>query len=148
MNKINRHNQNGFVALVSVIIIFAVLIILVGITSTTSFYTRFNVLDYENKKVSVALAEACANTAMVNLARDPANYPPAIPPAGEQITVDAAKTCRICPMSSGSPYTIITRARHNSAYTNLEITGTLTSSNFSVSSWAEQPTYTGSCTLP
>ena len=142
--------MKGFIALISVILISAVLIALVVMVSAAGFYSRFNVLDYENKKVSVSLAEACAETALVNLAKNPTNYPSSIPPAGILTTVDlaAGKTCRICLVSLSSPYSIITRAVYNNAYTNLTVTGTLGASNFNVSSWDEQASYAGSCLLP
>jgi len=144
-------NQEGFVALISVIIIAAILIVLVALIATSSFFTRFNVLDYENKKVSASLAEACAEIALVNLAKDPTVYPGSIPAAGQQITVDTGKTCKICSVTASSPYTIVTRAKYNKAYTNLTVVGTLSLSNFDVTSWSEQPNYLGipgTCDLP
>jgi hypothetical protein len=144
----NYNNQGGFIALMSVIIIFAALIILVSIVSTTGFYTRFSVLDYENKKVSVGLAEACVETALVNLAKDPANYPASIPAAGQQIAIETGRTCRICSVSASSPYTIVTRASYNKAYTNLSVNTSAGASNYTINSWDEQRVYAGSCTLP
>ena len=142
----NFHNQDGFIALTSVIIISAILLILVAVVSTAGFFTRFNVLDYENKTISSALAEACVETALVNLAADPTNYPASIPvPAGKQITVDSTKTCRICSVSAT---TIKTRAAYNKAYTNLTVVGNLDASNFNVTSWDENLTGPAGCNLP
>ena len=140
--------QDGFIALISIVLIFSALIILVSLVSISGFYARFNVLDYENKKISMGLAEACGETALVNLAKDPTGYGLTISSAGQQITVDTGKTCRVCSVSTTSPYTILTRASYKNAYTNLSVNGTLGVSNFNVTSWDEFSNYTGSCTLP
>ena len=142
--------QDGFVALVSVIIIFAILLVLVALIATSSFFTRFNVLDYENKKVSVALAEACVETALVNLAKDPVNYPLGIPiPQGRQETIEFGKTCRICPIGGSNPnFIIYTRSSYNNAYANLTINASLTATNFTITSWDESLTFPAGCVLP
>jgi hypothetical protein len=147
MNLKDSRNQKGFIALISVIIIFAILLMLTALIATSTFFTRFNVLDYENKKVSANLAEACAQIAMVNLAKDPGGYPGSLPVAGQQITIATGKTCRICAITSG-PFIITTRAVYNKAYTNLKVVGTLNSSNFNVTSWDEFTPYSDSCAVP
>ncbi len=144
----NYKNQDGFIALTSVILISAALLILAGVLSTSGFYSRFNVLDYENKKVSTSLAEACAESALAGLAANPSGYGATIPPAGIQIAVDAGKTCKICFVSGASPYTIIERGSYQNAYANLTVNVTLGAANFTVNSWDEQAIYSGSCTLP
>jgi len=152
------NSNRGFVALISVIIIFAILLVLATLIATSSFFTRFNVLDYENKKVSTALAEACAETAMVNLAKDKDFNPTA---TGDCVSVgdgctDPArkKVCKICsidpvliPRTLGDPVTITVRAVYNGAYTNLQVQGNISSSNFAVTSWDEVP-YSGPCIVP
>jgi hypothetical protein len=144
-------NQQGFLALTATIIIFAILIILLGIVSKSAFYNRFDVLDYENKKVSISLAEACAESALVNLAKN-SNYQTADTVHGDAVTVDALSTpvkkCQICPISGTGPFAITTRALYNKAYTNLAVNATAGSANFSINSWDEQPTYSGNCTVP
>ena len=146
--------QEGFIALISIVLIFSALIILVSVVSISGFYARFNVLDYENKKVSMALAEACGETTLVNLAKDPSYQPTS--PNGDSVPV-GSNSCKICSPITGSPpsgpFTIITRAVYptsgsSKAYTNLTINGTLTATNFTINSWDEFSNYTGSCTLP
>jgi len=146
--KYSFHNQQGYIALMSVILISATLLVLTFALGTAGFYSRFNVLDFENKKVSIFLAESCATTAMVHVAQDSSAYPGSIPASGEQVSVGTGKTCRICSVAGSNPYTIVTRSVYNNAYTNLTVTGTLGASNFIVNSWDEQASYAGSCSVP
>jgi hypothetical protein len=147
-------NQSGFIALISVIVIAAILIILVALVSTTNFFTRFNVLDYENKKVSTSLAEGCINTAIVNLAKDVSYAPVAggdcLSMGGTCGGVDPQKVCRICSVTtSGSNKIIVARAKYNKAYTNITAKVTPGTTDFTVNSWDETATYTGSpCIVP
>ena len=149
--KTHAH-ERGFVALMSVIIISAILLVLVFTLGVSSFLNRFDVLDTENKRVSVALAEACVNTAMIKIAQNPQyGISPALPAGGECVGVGGGvcpsgpRTCKIC---STSP-DIVVRAVHNNAYTNLEVEGLIVGNNFSVSRWEEVgPNPVGSCTLP
>jgi cellobiose-specific phosphotransferase system component IIC len=150
MTQRSEQAQDGFMALVAVIIISATFLILITIVSRASFYNRFNVLDYEYKKVSASLAEACTETVMVNLARTSSYVP--VSASGDQIVVDSAssgKTCRICAVTtSGSNKTIVTRAVYKGAYTNLTTVVTPGSTDFTVGSWDEQGSYSGGCVVP
>lgn len=151
---IMQTNERGFIALMSVIVISAVLLVLVFTLGIASFFNRFDTLDTENKRVSLALAEACANTAMIKLAQD-ADYAPVS--VGECVSVSdicgaagATRTCKICSVTkSGSIYTIVARSVYGGAYSNIRFKGYLTATNFSVSDWSElavNPVST--CTLP
>lgn len=60
----------GFIALISAIIISAVLIALVFSASTSGMYARFNALGSEYKRASLALADSCSNIALLRLAQD------------------------------------------------------------------------------
>lgn len=151
---IYKNQQRGFVALMSIIIMTAVVIALIFTVGVSVFFSRFSVLDGEYKRESLALAEACTNTAMVKIAQDP-SYAPAA--TGECVSVSdtcgvvgATRTCKICSVSlSGGMYTIRTRAVYTGAYTTIEAKGSLGETNFNVSSWREVGSYAGAiCTLP
>ena len=60
----------GFVALISVIIISIVLLGLVSASNTAGFFVRFNASNAEFKRQAFALAESCANTALLSLAQN------------------------------------------------------------------------------
>lgn len=90
--------QRGFVALISAIVMSAVLMAFMASVGTASFYARFDALGIENKRESIALAESCVDTALLALATstDPTHYDP----SGRAITIgtDAqgnAMTCTI-----------------------------------------------------
>ncbi len=125
---LNKKSNNGFVALMSAIIISVVLLLLATSLSLTGFYDRSNILDRELKEKSSALAEACVDTAILKLANDPTYS------GNEIITVSGGETCRIESISGG---TIISKANYNNTYfTNLEVD---VDSNFSVTRWEEVP---------
>lgn len=146
--------QRGFVALVSIVIMSGIVTVLIFTLGVSVLFSRFSVLDGEYKRTSLALAEACANTAMLKIAQDVAYTPDA---GGECVSVSdicgasgATHTCRVCSVSrSGGRYTILTRAVYRGAYTTLETKGTLGTKNFNVSSWRESGSYSGAiCALP
>jgi len=153
-------NERGFVALMSVIIISAILLVLVFTLGISSFLNRFDVLDTENKHISVALAEACASTAMLKLAQNPSyGTTPPLPAAGECVSVGdpcpapsgskTSKTCKVCSVvNSGGQSTINVRAMYNHTYSNVEAVVTLSGNNFMINSWKELPTGGAGCTVP
>jgi hypothetical protein len=63
--------DSGFMALLSAIIISAVLLLSMVQIGSASFFTRSNILDYELKEKSLALAEGCMEVARLRLTIDP-----------------------------------------------------------------------------
>lgn len=130
-------NQGGYVALISAIVIS---ILLVGITVTlsfTGFYSRFNVLDGEYKKVSGGLAEACVNVARLKIANDPA-YTNS---TAEEITLETGKACTIVSVAGTNPKTIRAQAIYQKAYTNIEAEVNPAGNDVEITSWKECPTF-------
>jgi Tfp pilus assembly protein PilX len=149
-----RTAQHGFVALMSIVIMSAIVLVMIFTLGASVFFSRFSALESEYKRTSLALAEACANTAMLKVAQN-ASYSPA--PGGECVSVSdtcgvsgATKTCRICSVGvSSGVYTILARSVHKGSYTTIEAKGTMGSTNFNVTSWKEMNAYAGpACTLP
>ena len=134
-------NQRGFVALISIIIISAMLLVLVVTLETASFFQRFDALDAENKRVSLGLAEACVSAAQLLIAQGtPSNSE--LP----KVTVDssdAQKTCRICKTTAAGA--IATRAVYNGAYSNLSVTINTTPGSYAVTAWTETATGDAAC---
>lgn len=125
--------EQGYIALISVIIISVLLIALTFTVSFTGFFLRFNLLDREYKAQSSNLAEACANTAVLKLVNNPAY-------AGNEDIAVASDTCHIGSVS-GSPQVsfktqgIYPKNLSQKTYTNLNVsfnTNTLT-----IVSWDE-----------
>jgi len=147
-----EHHGRGFIALISVIIISAILLTLVFTLGLSSFFNRFDALDAENKRVSLGLAEACVNVAMLKVAQD-GSYAPAV--GGDCITLggtchapDPQKTCAICSVTGGNPATVVTRAVYNGAFSTVQVTFDTTPDNFAVSRWEELSAGTLVCAVP
>jgi hypothetical protein len=116
--------QRGFIALMSAIIISAILIVATVTGSLSGFYTRFNILDMEFKNRSSALADACVDTLLYQLATNGSVT------AGV-VSVGSSDHCEI--KTATSPYKI--QALFNNSYTNL-IVG-VDQDTLSVTSWQE-----------
>lgn len=128
-----QNNHPGYIALISVLIISAVLIVLAVSISTISYFSRFNVLDMEYKKRSNALAKGCLNITLFNLSKD-INYM-----STESIGVNS-ESCKIFSVRHDAPVvghiTIQTKATVQNAVTNLQI---IVDENLNLISWEELP---------
>src|SRR6185437_13877532 len=139
-------NKRGFIALLSVIVISAVLLGLMAGANTAGFFSRFAELDGEYKQGSYALAESCANIALLALAQ---NYSYA--PWGQQVMLDSS-SCYIdsieatATTGAGETVRIKTHAVYKNTFTNLEVLAqvqnpSVTQSTFgapiTITSWQE-----------
>lgn len=112
----------------SVIIVSTVLLIMMALAAEIVFYGRFNILDCENKRISVGLAEACARMAMLEIARNNAYDPSLNYPSGDLVVLENGKSCKICKVVScgAGCWEIYSRAKHGResggvfAFTNLK----------------------------
>ena len=149
--KTKHFNERGFVALMSVIVMSAVLLVLLVTLNTSSFFSRFDALDSENKRVSTGLAESCVSALALKLAQNP-NYVP-IQPAGDCVSVTdtcgvtgAQKICRICSVATSGIYSTSTvRALYNGAYTTFTVAMNTTPGSFSITYWSELQNYGPTC---
>lgn len=128
----------GYIALISAIIITALLLIITFTVSFSSFFARFNILDSEYKKVSTGLAEACAETAILELAKGNILADDTCVNVGDPCPT-GPKVCKICHVENlgSSQYDIKTRAVYEKATTNFLINVTTTTSDVIVNSWEE-----------
>ena len=126
-------NDSGFVALITAIILSAVLLIIVITLNQTSFFTRGILIDSESKERSAALAEACVDIAMLKLANNPTygGDEPAV-----SIGSDSCEIFHIDPLLGGQQ-TIETKGIFNGATTNLSVVVDVSVSDISVHSWTE-----------
>ena len=127
--------ERGFVALISVIIIGAVLLAVVIGASLTGFYSRYNVLDFELKERSASAADACANQALLELAND-ATYA-----GGTTLSLNSLDTCHVGPVTlvGTGEKSIRIQATSSDAVTNLFVV--VNTSDLSIASWREVPNY-------
>ena len=121
--------DSGFVALITAIILTAILLIVVVTLNQTSFFTRGILLDSEYKERSTALAEACFDIARLKLANDP-TY------SGGELAIPIGSG--FCDIRSVSSNIIKTRAVSSGSVTNLEIE-VGPPPNLSIISWEETP---------
>lgn len=119
----------GYIAITSAIIITILVISVILTTSSTGYFARFNILGTVIKEESHALANACADTALLNIALD-INY------AGDETVNVVDSTCLIMAIeTSGDQKTIKTQGITGDKITNLRII--LNTTDFTVVSWGE-----------
>ena len=122
----------GFIALMSTVIISVILLLIAVNLSQTSFFGRFNILDAELKEKSSALAEACADTALLKLVNNPSYFPPA---GGESVSVDG-NDCIIESVSLSIPKIINVQTDYKNYITKFKIEVD-PSDDMAVVSWEE-----------
>jgi hypothetical protein len=130
--------KRGFIALISAVVIGAVLIAMMTSVGLASFYARFDALGIENKQQATALAESCINSALLALATssDPTHY--VVSNQSILVGVDSqgsAMTCVIKDLlQSGSNVTIDTYASSDDSFGAISITASL-SPKINITSW-------------
>ena len=125
-------NQRGYLALLSAIMISAVLIIISISISTTSFFSRFNVADTEYKKRSKALAEACIDQGLLKYALDPGYT------GNNEVVNVGSDTCKVVSVASfGSNVIVQAKGEFQKAVTNIRVE--VDSGSFALVSWEEIP---------
>jgi len=134
------NTQNGFVALISTIIVAAVLLILAVSVASSGFQGRFSVFDAEIKEVSRGAAEGCVETALLRYVQaDGDDYLDTsittFPETGISIGV-AECDIVLAERKNGSTILVRTRADFHGAVTNLEVEFDDTSP-YGTTSWKE-----------
>lgn len=128
----NLKKQQGFIALISAIIISLLLVTISVTVATTGFLSRFNVLASENKERSLGLAEACLEKAVLRLAQNPSDTTTGSVSVGTE-------SCNVYSVSLNTPsvnqVTIQAKGNVNNAITNLKLI--IDSVTFSQISWEE-----------
>lgn len=134
----NQKTEQGFIALISVVIISAVLVGLAFTVSASGFYARFDALNGEFKRVSLGLAESCQNVALLKFAQN-YNYDPTTDP-GYQVSLGGVpisvgpNSCIIKPFYQATvidaPHHrktvyIATQASYHSAFSNIQVASTV-----------------------
>ena len=129
-----RNKNNGFIALISVIVVSAILMLIAVTLSLNQFYNRYNILESEFKERSTSLAEACVDNALLELAND-INYL-----GNATSTIYGNDKCYTGNVTtSGSQKVFKTRAIYQNSHTNFKIV--VNSVNLLVISWEETPTF-------
>jgi hypothetical protein len=121
--------SNGFIAITTTMILSVILLVVATSLSFSGFFTRYNILDSELKKISIALAEGCVDQALLKLATNSSfSFP-------ETVNINE-NTCQIINISSsGYPKTIKTRSEFKNYVTNLEVE--VGSDTLNITKWEE-----------
>lgn len=120
-----NHSQSGFIALISAIILASVLTMLVIGASGAAMVARMDALGYENRATARALAESCAQTALLRIATSAGGTV-----ATGTVTVDAAgDSCVIVSIVRDAARVVITaRAASFHSFSVLQTIATTTPS--------------------
>ncbi len=123
----------GFIALFSVIIISAALMLVAVSLSFSGFYARFNILDSELKAQANALADACVDVALLNLAGNSTF-------SGNATSSVGVDSCYIFPIATTTVQaTIRTRAVVRNVHTYYRVVVDTTLTTLPVLSFEELP---------
>ena len=133
MKKQSFRSRDGFAALVSTVIISAILLVAAASAARASFWARFGLFARENKKISAELAESCINIALLDLAEGKNIIFP------EQIEVDGLEKCEISSIGAAASggREIIVKANWKNSHTNIKVIAKLESGEFILNDWRE-----------
>lgn len=128
-----QHHPQGFVAVISVLLITTALLVSALSLSYVGYVGRMVLLDSQSKEQSLTLAEGCVSYAIAELARNHAYAGPT------QVTLDSsANACQVASVAaSGDDRTITTTASVNGAVTRMEAVFHIPT--LAVTSWNEVP---------
>ena len=128
MNPV-RDNNRGFVVLTTVIILSVVLILIAQALSSSGYFQRRGLLDFQFKELSYWMARSCADTALSKLSAD-LDYA-----GNETITIDQYQ-CTIQSITvQGTNSIIKTNATVDQSTTKLKIT---TDGDYNIISFTEE----------
>lgn len=116
-------------------------LILTGMTfalSGSGYFSRFNVLNSEYKRISLGLAESCVNSALMRVSQDYTYMPAAV---GDSVNVGAQncliKSVTYGPEVAGRKATYISaQADYQGAFSNVKVSATIASTTYSNASRA------------
>ena len=132
-----QEDQCGYIALLSIVIVSAVLLIMTISVSATSVLGRVNILDYQYKQVSTALAEGCINTAILKSIHNPGYNP-----INELVSIGLDYCAIVSITTLGSEKVIHAQgvypsSGNNRSYTNLEARIIINQNSLAINSWSE-----------
>ncbi|MFM2374782.1 MAG: hypothetical protein RLZZ234_777 [Candidatus Parcubacteria bacterium] len=113
------HTQKGFVALITVLILSAVLMVGVVSLAQVGITSRYSLLDLENKTKSESLAHACVAVARIAVVNDPLF---SVPNGGKRVVVGNAlcfiETTNSSPSGPPALYSNTNRVKVTASSTN------------------------------
>lgn len=126
--------NKGFIALISMLLLSAVLSVLIFSTSTSTFFARFDTADHENKRIASSLAESCAHLALLYIAQDYSYDPNDAQEAVKDGTCYIVSVLPHGPRSgTQSTITIQTKGIYQSSISDFEVKATVVNPRASIS---------------
>ena len=125
----NTNHDQGFIALITAILISALLLGITLAQSRAAFYYRAQLLESEQKAQSRALAESCVHEAILRLTLDN-SY------AGNEEIQIAQQRCTIRPIEP-TPNGLIIKTDSSVENASTDLTVEVTSTDFAIISWQE-----------
>lgn len=123
MKKNFSKDQAGYVALISAILVSAVMMALAVSVSRAAFWGRFDALARENKIIAGEMAKGCASQALLKVSR------------GEEIV--AWEMCSNLQIGPTNPYEIIASAKWKNSFANLRIVADCAGGKVRILQWEE-----------
>ena len=121
-------SKNGFIALITVIIISAILLGLASAANTAGYFNRFTALDAEYKRTAFARAESCSNVELLSLAQNyayaPAPNTPVALVGSTKCTINSITDVGPA-LSSSRTVLITTSATYGEAFSTVEVEATI-----------------------
>lgn len=133
-NFYNKTNNGGYIALISAIIISFILISLTFTVSASGYFSRTNVSYIEYKRVSLGLAESCANAALLKVAQN-YNY---TPPLGGDVVRVGTEICTILKVTNMTEVagrrttTVFSRGIYRGAFSNIKVSASVSNPSSSI----------------
>ncbi len=132
-----KYRQRGFVALMTAVIVSAILIALMASVSFASFYARFDGLGDMERQQALALARSCMYVALDTLAASSSLG--AYHPSDQVVAIDATHQCVIESVTYALPdATIVASASSQDSFASISTTVAL-SQEIKIISWTESP---------
>ncbi len=126
------HPKNGYIAIVTALILSLIMLSVVVSVGTTSFLSSISKVDAANKTASFSLAYSCLELARFRLSENYYSY------TGNETSIIGGDSCNIYPIeTSGQNKIIKTKAIITGATTNLKLT---VDNNLNTVTFEELPT--------
>ncbi len=124
-----KQPHRGFIALISAVIISTVLLTIAVSIGANTFFSRFDALNHEYKRLSLGFAESCVTTALGRIGAN-YNYSASNVLVSLGTLYGKPAECTLASVSAGTPvngkktFTIIAKANFNNAYSTISTQAT------------------------
>ncbi len=129
----NSRAPRGYIALISMLILSAILAAVAMSAGSASYFARQGVLQQEEHALARARADSCAHVALLQFAEDPSYRPRS---GGETVQIEPKRACTIDAVSASDTEVVIT-ARAHEGLVSVEVEARATRAPLRLVSWKE-----------